>query len=124
MFKVIMNQLTAACSDLEVYIRSGVSYAERLHETITNLSSLSGLEEMILVLKKDQEVLENEIFQMRQMLQALTKVVQTYQSCENRIVNEYEQTNVLFPKLGIGSVDLKKLNSIVDEGGLRWQIKK
>lgn len=124
MFKVIINQLISTCAELENDIRQSNYYSEQLYETITNLSTLSGLEEIIVVIKKDREALEEEILKMKQMLQALSKVVQSYQSCENRIINEYEQTNVLYPKLSIGTVDLGKINTIVNDGGLRWQTKK
>lgn len=102
MFSVRMNQMTEEYSALERQTRVLFEQIAELERGVRELQRLSGMGGAVERLKKQRLELEQEADILEQMTQALGRIALDYQSCENRICDNGEQSTVLYERRPIG----------------------
>ncbi len=118
MFEVLCQQLNMSSSDLESKIRTLNIRLNELRTITNNLHSLSGMDAVIKKLRIEEENLSMQIGKLDSMKQGLTRINQTYRTCENRIQDEIEQNCVKYPARKVTGLRLDSVNAIIPDFSL------
>lgn len=113
MFQVVIPQLQNGCTQIEQQIRALSYMAEELENVISVISSLSGMEDIAVQLRKQLRDIREEETVLRQMLQVLNKVLMHYVKCENNNINEFEQNNYFFAVRDVGIFELQSVSGLI-----------
>lgn len=115
MFVVNLDKIVEAYQALKeqkIIIKQKI---DELSRVSASLRSLSGMEEILKEIQRIQEELRKEYEGLQQMMQVLDKAAISYQSCENRIIDEYEEATIHFKKSEVGFTNLKQLNEVLSD---------
>lgn len=96
MFSIRTNQTTEEYSALERQTRGLFDQIAELEQVVRELQRLSGMGDVIERLRAQRSEMEQEAEAMDQMTQALGRIALDYQSCENRICDNGEQSTILY----------------------------
>lgn len=113
MFQVTIGQLQYECGRIEGQVRTLFSLAEEMEKVILAAALVPGMEEIAIRLEKELVQVREEENILRQMLQALDKVLINYTGCEDRIINEFEQNVYFFKPRDVGVFQIPKVSDLV-----------
>ena len=74
---------------------------------------IPGMEEIAVRLGKELVQVREEEAVLRQMLQALDKILLNYTGCEDRIINEFEQNVYFFKPRDVGVFQIPKVSDLI-----------
>ena len=113
MFQVMIMQMRNSCRQIEQQVRILSGIEEELKNVIPAVSSLKGMEDLVGQIRKKLADVQEEKLVMRQMLQVLSKILMNYVSCENRLINEFEQNTYYFHPRDIGIFQIQKVSDLI-----------
>lgn len=102
-----------SCHQIEKQVRTLSSVVEELESMIPAISVLPGMQELSGRLTANLEELREEERLLRQMLQVLNKILLNYVSCEDRLINEFEQNIYFFQPKEIGVFQVQKVSDLI-----------
>jgi predicted double-glycine peptidase len=114
MFGIKLNQVIKECESLETQVRDIKNQMLELENVKRNIKGLSGMDTVIKKLNTQSENIEQEYSQLNQMLQALNKIVLYYSKCENRILDNGEQSIIVYHRKEVGTNDFTGIISILN----------
>lgn len=113
MFQITIGQLQYECSRIEGQVRTIYSLAEELEKVMQAAALMPGMEEIAVRLGKELAQVQKEEVVLRQMLQALDKILLNYAGCEDRILNEFEQNVYSFKPRDVGIFQIPKVSDLI-----------
>ena len=113
MFQVMTGQLQYECGRIETQVRELFSLAEELEKVRQAAAFVPGMEEIAVRLGKELVQVQEEEMILRQMLQALDKILLNYTGCEDRILNEFEQNIYVFKPRDVGVFQIPKVSDLI-----------
>jgi len=113
MFQVMISQLQNDCGQLEQQVRNLSFAAEDLEKIISGVTLLSGMEEVGRQLRQQLSDMREEENVLRQLLQALNKILLNYINCEGRVMNELEADNYHYVPRDIGVFMIPGSNGLI-----------
>ena len=90
MFEVFLFQLACCCEEIELIATSYKKEMDNIDSVISELSSLTGLDQPIDNLKKKKDILETQYQMLLSMAQGLGKIRLKYMKTEQRIFNNVD----------------------------------
>lgn len=115
MFSIVTNQAIEDCVQLEQSVSQFMTLNIETESIIRELSSLSGMGDVITRLKGKHGRMQEENRVLRQMMQGLDKTVLYYINCENRICENAEQSMIRYVRREIGMNDLSQISDLLGE---------
>ena len=112
-FHVMIMQMHNSCRQIEQQVRILSGIEEELENVIPAVSSLKGMEDLAGQIRKKLVDVQEEKLILRQMLQVLSKILMNYVSCENRLINEFEQNTYYFHPRDIGIFQIQKVSDLI-----------
>ncbi len=91
MFRVDSDGLRKASEEMEVQIRSLNNAILDVEDVINGLNRLSGMDEVMRVIRQESEKMTNERKSLVQMMTAIREIAEIYEVCENNIVSYAEE---------------------------------
>lgn len=113
MFQVAIGQLQYECSRIEGQVRTLYSLAEELEKIMQAAAFMPDMEEIADRLGRELVQVREEEAILRQMLQALDKILLNYTGCEDRILNEFEQNVYFFKPRDVGVFQIPKVSDLI-----------
>lgn len=113
MFQVMIMQMHNSCRQIEQQVRILSDIEDELKNVIPAVSSLKGMEDLAGQIRKKLADVQEEKLILRQMLQVLSKILMNYVSCENRLINEFEQNTYYFHPRDIGIFQIQKVSDLI-----------
>lgn len=113
MLKAIAIQMSDCCEELNTQIKRMSSLSWEIESVIKNLSLLSDMDVVMEEVRKKGENLDEENVELIQMKQALGNIRAMYVTCENRVLDEYEQSGIMWRQEMLGYCDLKPVSQIL-----------
>ena len=113
MFQVAIGQLQYECNRIEGQVRTLYSLAEELEKVMQSVALIPDMEEIAVRLGKELLRVREEEDVLRQMLQALDKILLNYTGCENRILNEFEQNIYFFKPRDMGIFQIPRVSDLI-----------
>lgn len=96
MFNVRTKEIYLAGESLEEDSRRIQKLNNGLENVISKLSTLSGMEEVVKSLKTTSDQMVEEKDDFNRMAQALIRISQSYDRCENRLAENIEMSNQVY----------------------------
>lgn len=113
MFQVIIIHLYNSCGQIEKQVRALQGVAQELESIVPAVNALPGMEEIAGRLVGQLEQVREEERLLRQMLQVLNKILLNYVSCEDRLINEFEQNIYFFQPKEIGVFQIQRVSDLI-----------
>jgi hypothetical protein len=114
MFSIRLEQAAVCCNELESQSRQLRDQLYGVQQVKSNLSGLSGMDNVRRSLDNQISAIENEYYILSQMLQTLNKILLNYSKCENRICDNAEQSIIVYQRREIGNNDFTGLRNIIN----------
>ncbi len=106
MFDILLNHTTEQCSQLSYLTSDMRRLAMDLEEMASNVSSNSGMNEIMGRLRACVGQMYDERDGMEQMTRALERINESYTGCEECIITSAEQSGVLYRRLEVARNNL------------------
>jgi type II secretory pathway component GspD/PulD (secretin) len=106
--------VTNECAGLETQVYDLKNQMCELENVVKSIKGLSGMDDVIERLEKQSSNLEQEYRQLNRMLQALNKILVYYSKCENRILDNGEQSVILYNRKKVGTNDFSGILNILN----------
>ena len=113
MFSTRLDRMEDSCVQLERQMLELEQLHIELESVIRSLSSLSGMDDLIVRLSTQKSCMGTESQGISQMMRGLDKITVDYMSCENRICDNGEQSIVRFVRKEVGVSDLGKVSNML-----------
>lgn len=113
MFRIIADQAEEDCVELEQCVSLLMAENVKIEEVVRELSTLSGMEEVLLHLYGMHDRMQEEALILRQMMQGLYRTIQCYRNCENRICGNVEQSTVRHVHREVSMNDLSRISDLM-----------
>ena len=94
-------------------MRTLYSLAEELEKVMQSVALIPDMEEIAVRLGKELLRVREEEDVLRQMLQALDKILLNYTGCEDRILNEFEQNIYFFKPRDMGIFQIPRVSDLI-----------
>lgn len=116
MFEVFLFQLACCCEKLELIASNHRREIDSIDSVISELSSLTGLDQPISDLRRKKELLERQYQMLLSMAQGLGKIRLNYMKTEQRICDNGEGARNTFSRIDVllqtGYFDYKPIEKI------------
>lgn len=114
MFEILVGQIRSGYEQIQSqYSRLG-HLEEELAQIRSGLSQLSGMETVLKSLSARQTELVSQREAARRMLLGLSRVLDYYTCCENRILDVCEQSTVRYVRLELGVIQFPQYEVLKD----------
>ncbi len=113
MFQVSIGQLQYECGRIEGQVRTLFSLAEELEKVMQAVAFIPGMENIVIRLGRELVQIQEEETVLRQLLQALDKILLNYTGCEDRIINDFEQNVYFFKPRDVGIFQIPKVSDLI-----------
>lgn len=115
MFSIVTSQAIEDCVQLERCASQFTTLHVETEAIIRDLSSLSGMGEVLTRLRTEYGRMQEEARVLGQMMQGLDKTVLYYRNCENRICENAEQSAIRYVRREIGMNDFSQIANLLGE---------
>lgn len=115
MFRIITNHAIEDCVQLERCVSQFAAENMEIEAAIRELSTLSGMEEVLLHLNGIYARMQEEADILRQMMQGLDRTVQCYVDFENRICGNAEQGTIRHVRRKVRMNDFSQILGLMEE---------
>lgn len=115
MFEITTNYTIEECNELHGQVQQYRYIASEIEAVKNGVSLLSGMEEILERMQRAMWKIGEEISVYDQMTQALDKINYFYLTNENRIVNNAEQSEIVYNRARVERIDLSRLVKKIHE---------
>lgn len=98
---------------IEGQVRTLFSLAEELEKVMQAAAFIPGMENIVIRLGRELVQIQEEETVLRQLLQALDKILLNYTGCEDRIINDFEQNVYFFKPRDVGIFQIPKVSDLI-----------